>query len=98
MTVGPLPVPGGGSTPRAGGYETDDFNTTHGASVRMVLDVGAWDNSMIVNTPGQSGDPGSSHYRDLFPLWAAGAYAPLLYSRAAIDRAAERVLTLTPAR
>jgi penicillin amidase len=63
----------------------------------MVLDVGGWDNSLVVNTPGQSGDPESPHYRDLFPLWVSGQYAPLVYSRAAVEAATERVITLTPA-
>ncbi len=96
MTVGPLPIPGGASTPKAAAYSPGDFNVTHGASVRMVMDVGAWDNSVVINTPGQSGDPASPHYSDLFPLWSAGQYAPLLYSRAAVDKHAERVIALTP--
>ena len=96
MTVGPLAIPGGGSTPKAAAYSPDTFNVTHGASVRMVVDVGAWDNSVIINTPGQSGDPTSPHYGDLFPLWATGQYAPLLYSRAAVDKQVERVIVLTP--
>jgi penicillin amidase len=62
----------------------------------MVVDVGAWDNSRFINTPGQSGDPGDPHYRDLFPLWAKGEYAPLLFSREAIERNADRVIVLTP--
>ena len=45
----------------------------------------------------QSGDPASPHYRDLFPLWAAGSYVPLRYSRAAVDADAETVIALTPA-
>jgi penicillin amidase len=98
LRVGPLPVPGSSSTPRAATYRPSDFTQTAGASVRMVLDVGAWDNSMIVNTPGQSGDPASPHYRDLFPLWASGRYVPLRYSRAAVDADAETVIALTPAR
>jgi penicillin amidase len=53
---------------------------------------------MAINTPGQSADPASPHYRDLFPLWAAGAYVPLDFSRAAIDRDAELVLSLSPAK
>jgi len=65
--------------------------------VRFVFDVGAWDNSMAINTPGQSGDPMSPHYRDLFPLWAAGAYVPLRFSRAAVEADAETVMRLTPA-
>jgi penicillin amidase len=96
MSVGPLQVPGSASSPRAATYRTSDFAAIAGASVRMVLDVGAWDNSVAINTPGESGDPYSPHYRDLFPLWAAGDYVPLLYSRAAVEREAETVLTLTP--
>ncbi len=96
LTVGPLPIPGGGQSPKAAHYNPATFDVTAGASVRMVLDVGAWDNSMIINTPGQSGDGASPHYGDLFPLWATGAYAPMLWSRAAVDREAERVIALTP--
>ncbi len=96
MTVGPLPIPGGANSPKAATYTPGDFNVSAGASVRMVMDVGAWDNSVIINTPGQSIDPASPHYGDLFPLWATGAYAPMLFSRAAVDGAAERVISLTP--
>jgi penicillin G amidase len=77
MTVGPLQTPGSSSTPRAQHYRASDFAVTAGASVRMVMDVGAWDNSVVINTPGQSGDPMNAHYRDLFPLWAEGTYVPL---------------------
>jgi penicillin amidase len=98
MSTGRLEVPGSASSPRAATYRPLDFTQTAGASVRLVMDVGAWDNSVAINTPGQSGDPLSVHYRDLFPLWAAGAYVPLDFSRAAVDRDAELVVTLTPAR
>lgn len=98
LRVGPLPAPGSSSTPRAATWRPSDFTQTAGASVRMVLDVGAWDNSMIINTPGQSGDPASPHYRDMFPLWAGGAYVPLRYTRAAVNADAETVIALTPRR
>ncbi len=96
MTVGPLQTPGSGSTPRAQAYRASDFSVTAGASVRLVMDVGEWDNSVVINTPGQSDDPLSAHYRDLFPMWAEGSYAPLRFSRAAVDRDAEDVIHLTP--
>ncbi len=96
MTLGPVPLPGSASTPKAATYRLSDFTATAGASVRMVMDVGAWDNSMIINTPGQSADPASPHYGDLFPLWAAGRYVPMLFSRPAVEAAAESVLILTP--
>ena len=96
MSTGPLQVPGSAQSPRAATYRPIDYRQTAGASVRLVMDVGAWDNSVAINTPGQSDDPYSAHYRDLFPLWAAGAYVPLDFSRAAVDRDAELVVTLTP--
>ena len=97
MAVGPVQVPGSAFSPRATPSRGDEYTQAGGASVRLVMDVGAWDNSMAINTPGQSGDPASPHYRDLFPFWAAGGYVPLVYSRAAVDRAAELVISLTPA-
>jgi penicillin G amidase len=96
MTVGPLQTPGSASTPRSQAYRASDFSVVSGASVRMVLDVGAWNNSMVINTPGESQDPMNAHYRDLFPLWAQGSYVPLRFDRAAVDRDAEVVMHLKP--
>jgi penicillin amidase len=96
MSVGPLQTPGSSSTPRAATWRNPDFRQTAGASVRLVMDVGGWDNSMAVNTPGQSGDPFSAHYRDLFPLWSAGGYFPLRFTRTAVEAETEAVLVLTP--
>ena len=98
MGTGALQIPGSAQSPRAATYRPLDFTQTAGASVRLVMDVGAWDNSRAINTPGQSGDPFSVHYRDLFPLWANGAYVPLDFSRAAVNRDAELVVSLEPAR
>lgn len=96
LAVGPAPMAGTMLSPLAASWRASDYRVVSGASFRMVLDVGAWDNSVAINTPGQSGDPGSPHYRDLFPLWVKGEYVPLLYSRPAIEAATETVLTLTP--
>jgi penicillin amidase len=98
MSVGPLETPGSSSTPRAQTYRPGDFAVISGASVRLVMDVGAWDNSVAMNTPGQSDDPMSAHYRDLFPMWAQGTYIPLRFSRAAVDRDAEALIHLSPGR
>ncbi len=98
MTVGPEGVSGSSSTPAMTAYRGTNFAAVHGPSVRLVMDVGDWDKSIFLNMPGQSGDPSSPHYRDLFPAWKEGRYAPLSFSRAAVDQVAERVITLTPAR
>lgn len=96
MSISRLSMGGGSNNPRAASYRASDFRVTAGASFRMVLDVGNWDHSVTINSPGQSGDPFSPHYRDLAPLWVAGKYVPLLYSRSAVENAASEVITLTP--
>ncbi|OAF16039.1 PbsX family transcriptional regulator [Bradyrhizobium centrolobii] len=96
LSVGPLAFGGAANVPRAATYRRADYQLISGASFRMVLDVGNWDASRTINTPGQSGDPFSGHYRDLAPLWATGQYVPLLYSRAAVEAATAEAITLTP--
>lgn len=98
LSVGHWPIGGSGATPMATSYRVSDYTLTAGASFRMVLDVGQWDDSRFINTPGQSGDPASPHYRDLAPLWARGAYVPLLYSRDAVQAATRQRIVLEPAR
>ncbi len=68
-----------------------------GASFSMVLDVGAWDNSVVLATQGESGIPTDAHYRDLYPRWLAGASFPLIYSRALVEKVAESRWDLEPA-
>lgn len=96
LSVGPLAYGGAANVPRAATYRRADYRLFSGASFRMVLDVGNWDASRTINTPGQSGDPFSGHYRDLAPLWATGQYVPLLYSRGAVEAATAEAITLTP--
>ena len=94
--IGPLPVGGSRYTVMNAGYRLGDFRVTSGASVRLVMDVGDWDKSVCINTPGQSGDPRSPHYGDLAQTWAAGGFVPLLYSAAAVEAATGTVIRLIP--
>jgi penicillin amidase len=74
----------------------DRFTQVHGASYRQVFDLSDWDQARAINTPGQSGQPGSPYYANLLPLWAAGDYFPLLYSRPKVEAVCEHRLRLTP--
>jgi penicillin amidase len=67
-----------------------------GASYRQILDVADWDRSVVTNTPGESGDPQSKHYRDLLEDWLMGRYHPLPFSRKAVEAAAEERIVLEP--
>lgn len=67
-----------------------------GASYLQVIDVGAWDNSLMLNLPGQSNDPRSPHYRDQYGPWIEGRMRPMLFSRNAVDGQAAGRTTLKP--
>jgi len=92
--LGPLSRPGDGTTVNA--TSGTGFTQTSGASYREIFDLGNWDNSLAVNTPGQSGQPASPHYSDLLPLWDAGQYFPLAYSREAVEKVTTDKLILQP--
>lgn len=96
FTVGPFPRGGSPATVDQSSYDSQTFQHTSGPSFRMVLDVGDWDRSIAVNTPGQSGNPADGHYRDLVERWRNGEYFPLVYSRAAVEHHAERRFLLLP--
>jgi penicillin amidase len=94
--LGPLPRPGDEYTVNATGTYGDSWEQVSGASYREIPDTSDWDRSVAVNTPGQSGQPGSPHYSDLMPLWDAGRYFPLLYSRKAVESETTDRLVLEP--
>jgi penicillin amidase len=96
LNVGPFPAQGGANTVNQSSYRPSDFLKVNGPSFRLVVDVGNWDNSRAMNTPGQSGDPDSPHYRDLAQAWGKGEYFPLLYSRKLIEAATETTIRLQP--
>ncbi len=93
LSPGPVARGGYANTLNATG-NTD--NQTAGASVRVVIDLADWERAVMTNTPGQSGDPRSAHYRDLFLPWTQGVYAPLPYARSAVAKRAESVEHLRP--
>jgi penicillin amidase len=93
LEVGPLPRGGDSMTVSATGNAD---NQSSGGSFKIIADTEDWDNSVGLNTPGQSGDPDNPHYRDLFKLWAEGRYFPIAYSRKKVDSVTESVLRLTP--
>ena len=98
INVGPIEKNGSAFVPSASSYRVSDFRQMGGPSVRVVIDVGSWDNSRAVNHPGQSGDPDSPHYRDLVQMWRNGQYFPLLYSRKGVENATEKRIKLVPVR
>ncbi len=107
LRVGPVPVGGGDDVVGDTGFTIESseedvaalraqFRVASGASFRQVIDVGSWDRSLVINNPGQSGDPDSPHYRDLIGRWARGRAVPMLFSRARVEAAVEARISCSP--
>jgi penicillin G amidase len=67
-------------------------------SVRVIFDFADLSRSRSSYPGGQSGHPKHRHYLDLFPLWHAGDFYPVLLNREEIEREAEARLLLEPGR
>jgi penicillin amidase len=73
-----------------------NYRQTAGASYREVIDLGDFDNSVAINVPGQSAQPGSEYYDNLLPLWGNDKYFPLVFSRARVEAETKHTLQLVP--
>ncbi len=93
LNVGPAPRGGNGYT--VGNTGASD-NQTSGASFRIFVDTRDWDNTLGMNTPGQSGDPDSPLYNNLFDLWANDRVFPAFFSRDKIESVLFERLHLQP--
>lgn len=91
----PIGLGGSSSTLNYANYRLADFSVLAGPSVRMVIDVGGWDNSLFINNPGQSGVPETLNYQNLFNGWRDGNHCPLVYSPKAVQAAAVYTIMLT---
>ena len=76
------PRGGNGYTPGSTG---SNLSQSSGASFRVIIDTKDWDNSIATNSPGQSGNPSSPFYRNLYQDWANDKYFQLLYSKEKIE-------------
>ncbi|GAB3506125.1 penicillin acylase family protein [Emticicia fontis] len=93
INVGPFIRGGNGETVNSTG---DNLNQAHGASFRIIVDTKDWDRTLGNNSPGQSGNPDSPHYKDLIELWAKGQYFPVYFSKEKIKDVAEQTTILKP--
>ncbi len=98
FNLGPVPLGGDANTPAQAGVHplAPLANPMAIANHRTVIDLGAPERSRFVLAGGQSGNPLSPHYADLFELWRRGEGVPIAWSRAAIDAAAVERLVLRP--
>ncbi len=93
LNVGPIPRGGNSYTPGSTG---GNLRQSSGASFRMIVNTGDWDAAIGTNSPGQSGDPESPFYQNLFESWAKDEYFPVYYSREKIEAATIEKTILSP--
>ncbi|HLE74225.1 MAG TPA: penicillin acylase family protein, partial [Anaerolineales bacterium] len=95
---GPFPVSGGSSIINATNWNpaSGNFDVTSLPSKRSIMDLSNWQNSLQVNTTGQSGHAYHKHYIDMAETWAAVQYVPMHWDLEAIQADAEAHLRLLP--
>ena len=87
FAIEPLPYKGGGGTV---------VNAGASVSMRHITAAGDWDNTRHGITLGESGDPKSPFYKDQLESWYSGNTPVFLFSKAAIEKSARRVVLMNP--
>ena len=94
------PVPCGGDTDTINQASVYPLSPTapcnNIASLRTVIDVCAWSKSRFSIPGGQSGNPMSPHYDDLFALWQRGEGVPIAWEVEEIAKVSVATLELVP--
>jgi penicillin amidase len=92
--VGPAAVDGGSHTVRNTGGEQPPHVAGSGAEYRIVVDFAAPDSFLAVQNIGNSGTPGSAHYRDQFQAWLDGGYHVVHLRREKLDAERESLMVV----
>lgn len=91
------PMGGDGTTVSVGTFSrVEPFAIETYQSYRMIIDVGDWTKSQAILATGESGQPFSKHWGDMYSQWQQGQFNPMLYTAQQIDANKEAVLTFTP--
>ena len=94
---GPYPASGSKGVVNAVGWSTvEGFEVNWLPSMRMLVDLEDFSNSLAIHTTGQSGHVDNEHYDDMIPLWLNGENIPFLWERADVRADAQATLNLTP--
>ena len=98
FNLGPVPSHGDTNTIHVSGVDPNDptGNAIGVPTLRMAVEVGAWDNNYWVLAGGQSGNPLSPHYSDHFERWAVGEAIQVPFTAKAVMTAKMKSMTLVP--
>jgi penicillin amidase len=96
--IGPAPVDGGSHTVRNTGGELPPHGASSGAEYRIVVDFADPGSFLAVQNIGNSGVPGSPHYRDQFYRWIDGTYHVVHLKRDDVEQDCISTTRLTSSR
>jgi penicillin amidase len=98
LNLGPVPLGGDANTVAQAGVRPLEplANPAAIANHRTVVDLADFERSRYVVAGGQSGNPLSPHYRDLFALWQRGQGVPIAWSADAVRASTVDRLILRP--
>ncbi|MEL0299838.1 MAG: penicillin acylase family protein, partial [Flavobacteriaceae bacterium] len=89
------PIARGGNAYTPGSTGSNDRQSS-GATFRILVDTQDWDTALGTNSPGQSGDPDSPFYDNLYEDWAADRFFPVFFSKGKIEKVAHDRTLLIP--
>ncbi len=94
---GPYPTAGGSGIVNATSWDAGEGYTVSSLpSMRMIVDLGDLQNSLAVNTLGQSGHAYHPHYDDMVDLWREIEFHPMHWEREVIEAEGGGHLRLLP--
>jgi penicillin amidase len=101
--VAPVARPGDSTTVNVGGSgnfsgDPADYDQHTVPSMRQIIDLSNFDNSVWVTTTGESGQPYSTHYSDLVPLWDQNHYEAMRFTASAVAKDNQALLIMQPAK
>lgn len=98
FNIGPLTIGGDASTIAQAAVDLEDpsRNPIGLATLRAVIDVGAWDESRFAIIHGQCGNPFSPHFDDQVKAWSTNRGIPIAWDEARVAQRTKRTLTLRP--
>ncbi len=94
--IGPAPVHGGSHTVCNTGGELPPHGASSGAEYRIIVDFAQPDRFRAVQNIGNSGVPGSPHYRDQFGQWLRGEYHVVHLARSGVEADLESRTEIVP--
>jgi penicillin G amidase len=95
---GPVAASGGSGMVNATNWSgTSPFDVSSVPSMRQIIDMGDFSNSVMMHTTGQSGHPGHKHYDDFIDPWRLIEYHSTLWLRDAVEENSREHFTLKPA-